>query len=558
MKLSRFMAHLKLRTKFVLPISLILGLSMLTISSYLIKRQSDSIMREVEIRGETIIKMLAINAESGVLFESTYELDDMLKILSQFETVEYAVIKNNEGTVLSRTGRSVSIVDRQTVRHDISGTGSDEHAHELVRDSAGNEIIVLSAPITTQKKTINREHLGITGGLDNSVALSNETEVIGSIEMGFSLSNVRRLAAGAQAAAIFLTVIILIITMVVVMMVVNAAIRPVTALVAVTDQISHGDLSKRVEIEQFDEIGHLAVTFNKMIDSLKQSRDEIEQYNRNLEQKIIERTQQLEDAQAQLIQSEKMSAIGQLAAGVAHELNNPLGGILGYAQFTLEKLQKNVPEKTSTKEVDSYIRYVTDIETQARRCKTIVQNLLRFSRSSKAVDFATIDINKIVEETITFVQHQFHMKQIELQSHLEPTLPEISGNAGQLQQVFTNLLINAMHACESGAVVRIHTRFSPALGEFGGAIELQFVDNGCGIPSENLKKIFEPFFTTKEVGKGTGLGLSVSYGIIKEHGGEITVQSTVGRGTTFTIVLPVQKYTTDADKKVGVGAAHTA
>jgi two-component system NtrC family sensor kinase len=287
-----------------------------------------------------------------------------------------------------------------------------------------------------------------------------------------------------------------------------------------------------------------------MIGSLQQSRFEIEQYNRNLEEKIIERTQQLEEAQAQLVQSEKLSAIGQLAAGVAHELNNPLGGILGYAQFTLEKLSKNVPDKTTKKEVDSYVRYVGDIEAQARRCKTIVQNLLRFSRTSQGVEMEEVDVNAAIVDTISFVEHQLRLHQITLETNLDPNLPRIMGNVGQLQQVFTNLTINAMHASQPNSIFRIESRFSRALGEFGGAVELKFIDYGCGINEEDMKKIFEPFFTTKEIGKGTGLGLSVSYGIIKAHHGEINVTSEVNRGTTFTIVLPVQKSTVPADNEL--------
>jgi two-component system NtrC family sensor kinase len=348
-------------------------------------------------------------------------------------------------------------------------------------------------------------------------------------------------------AVIFLTVFVLLFAVLVIAVIVSAITNPLTELVSVTDQVSKGDLNQKVEIERGDEIGHLANTFNEMIVSLRQSRDEIEQYNRTLEGKIIDRTRQLEEAQNALIQSEKMSAIGQLAAGVAHELNNPLGGILGYAQFTLEKLQKNDPTHTTSREIESYTRYVTDIEVQARRCKQIVQNLLRFSRSSRTIDLESVDLNKIVEETMTFMEHQLHMNQIELRLELEPALPLVQGNAGQLQQVFTNLVINALHASKVGSSIVIISRFSPAVGEFGGAVELQFIDQGHGIPAENIKKIFEPFFTTKEIGKGTGLGLSISYGIIKEHGGEITVSSIVGKGTTFTVVLPVQKTAEDVD-----------
>jgi two-component system NtrC family sensor kinase len=255
-----------------------------------------------------------------------------------------------------------------------------------------------------------------------------------------------------------------------------------------------------------------------------------------------------------LIQSEKMSAIGQLAAGVAHELNNPLGGILGYAQFALEKMKKKKVGDPEDKELTSFIRYLTDIETQARRCKAIVQNLLRFSRSRRATEFEDVDINAIIEDTVTFVEHQLHMNQIELKLELNDSLPIVQGSSGQLQQVFTNLIINAMHASAPQSMIHIKSRFSPAVGEFDGAVEVQLIDQGSGIEPESIKKIFEPFFTTKEVGKGTGLGLSVSYGIIKDHGGEIKVESVVGQGTTFTLILPVQKSIFGADNSIETAA----
>ena len=243
-----------------------------------------------------------------------------------------------------------------------------------------------------------------------------------------------------------------------------------------------------------------------------------------------------------------MSAIGQLAAGVAHELNNPLGGILGYAQIALEKMKKVEATNPVRAELANYERYLTEIEKQARRCKNIVQNLLRFSRLPRRAEFEMVDVNRIITDTVTFVEHQMHMNQIDLKLELASRLPSISGNAGQLQQVFTNLIINAMHASSAGSDITIKTLSSPALGEFGGAIEVQFIDQGCGIPRENIKKIFEPFFTTKELGKGTGLGLSVSYGIIRDHGGEIRAISTPGKGSIFTVVIPLQNPWDEADK----------
>jgi signal transduction histidine kinase len=539
---------MSLRIKFILPIAAMLVVSMLAISGYLVRRQSESFRHELEVTGETMVRVLAIDAESGVLFGSKYDLEELLKAPTQFDVVTYTSIKSVDGSILAQIGDSAKqAVGIMTAEDSILNDTSHKFTYTTGAD--GNEYLVITRPIVTVKRAVSRENLGLTGGLDSTLTGGVTTEIIGHIEMGLSLEHVNRSILEAKIASYFLTAIIVIGTILMLTFIVGVVVRPVTRLVKVTDRVSHGDLDVKVEINQTDEIGHLARTFNNMIESLRQSRAEIERYNKTLEEKIIERTQQLEEAQAQLIQSEKMGAIGQLAAGVAHELNNPLGGILGYAQFTLEKLLKNVPERTTTKEIQSYIRYVTDIEAQARRCKTIVQNLLRFSRSSRTVEFDDVDVNKTVEETLTFVGHQLHLNQIELQTVLDANLPHIQGNAGQLQQVFTNLIINAMHASLPGSTIMITSRFSPALGEFGGTVELSFLDHGTGIKDEHLKRIFEPFFTTKEVGKGTGLGLSVSYGIIKEHGGEISVQSAVGKGTTFTIVLPIQKPEPESDKE---------
>ncbi|HOP07815.1 MAG TPA: ATP-binding protein [candidate division Zixibacteria bacterium] len=532
---------LSLKTKFVLPISGILIAGILVIGSYLIDRQSESYRRELETNGETMIRIMAMQAESGVLFELKYELDELLGKFAVFDDIQAAIIYNNDGEVLASIGDwpTEGLTYMRGIPHNDASAFDCQDAY--VENSVGQEFIELNHPVVTKVEKLDRENLGITSGIGENLTKTMVTETIGRIKLVLSLESVNKAITAAQTATILLTVVVTILTIIFVAFFVQIVTKPVKQLVEITDQVSRGDLTQRVEVTQHDEIGRLANTFNKMIESLKLSRDEIEEYNRNLEEKIIQRTLELEQAQAQLVQSEKMSAIGQLAAGVAHELNNPLGGILGYAQFALEKMKKSLPSAANQKEMTSYVKYLTDIETQARRCKAIVQNLLRFSRASKETDFEPVNINSVITDTVIFVEHQLHMNQIELVDDLDPNIPPIMGNAGQLQQVFTNLIINAMHASPPESTITVSSRFSPALGEFGGAVEASVRDNGCGISPENINKIFEPFFTTKDVGKGTGLGLSVSYGIINEHGGEIRVDSKPGQYTIFTIILPLQK-----------------
>lgn len=546
MSLPNIIKKCKLRTKLIVPTIAMLVISLVSISGYMIMRQAEGFRSELHSNGETMIRILAMNAESGVLFESEYELDELLTILPSFDAFTYANISNADRVVLSEIGTFNSDNINTKIAHIRESEPQESLKHFFIELNDGTEYFEFNLPVVTIKESLSRETLGVTGGYGSGVKKVT-TEEIGSVKLILSLKSVNTSIASATITAILLTIFVLLLSTILLMLLVKVITKPIKLLVDITDQVSHGDLTQKVDIEQHDEIGHLAKTFNKMIESLKGSRDEIEAYNRNLEEKIVERTLALEETQSQLIQSEKMSAIGQLAAGVAHELNNPLGGILGYAQFALEKMNKNNPEDNPNKEVEGYIRYLSYIENQAKRCKSIVQNLLRFSRSTHTTEVENVDINKVIMETQTFVEHQLHMKQITLEIETTDNMPIIMANGGQLQQVFTNLIINAMHASKFDSIIKITTGFSPAVGEFGGTVEIKVIDQGIGISDEIVNKIFEPFFTTKEVGKGTGLGLSLSYGIIRDHGGEIKVESEVGKGTTFTIILPVQKANIETD-----------
>jgi signal transduction histidine kinase/DNA-binding response OmpR family regulator len=244
-------------------------------------------------------------------------------------------------------------------------------------------------------------------------------------------------------------------------------------------------------------------------------------------QRLEEAYRRLEEAQRQLIQTEKLAAIGQLAAGVAHEINNPLTGILGFAQLLIQE-EGLTPQQREDLE---------SIYKQSQRCRTIIQNLLQFSHR-KEPKMEDIDMAPLVETTLKLVQYDFKTSGIELAVDVPSGLPPIHGDPNQLQQVFLNLLTNARQALEpkkAGGKISI----SAVARE--GWVVLEFSDNGTGIPQEHLGKIFDPFFTTKPVGKGTGLGLSISYGIIQQHQGKIRAESAPGKGSTFVIELPARK-----------------
>ena len=281
--------------------------------------------------------------------------------------------------------------------------------------------------------------------------------------------------------------------------------RPLERLLEATKIVARGQFDVKVTSRSRDEIGDLADSFNQMASELEL------------------REKALKDTQVALVQSEKMAAFGQLGAGIAHEVKNPLAGILGLTQLCLLEEEKETTQ----------FKNLSLIEKETKRCKTIIENLLKFSRQEK-VAFDMLDVNRVALDTIAIINHQLGINQIKLLQELAPDLPPVYGNANQIQQVLLNLMINAQQAMagKPGTMKLATSRLDMKM------IKIQVIDDGPGIPEDVQSKIFEPFFTTKPVGQGTGLGLSVSYGIVKTHKGDIDVQSEPGKGTVFTILLP--------------------
>jgi two-component system NtrC family sensor kinase len=302
-------------------------------------------------------------------------------------------------------------------------------------------------------------------------------------------------------------------------------IKPLQGMVAATHQISNGDLNHKVEIHSQDEIGQLAAAFNQMTEKLKAANKELVDWGTTLEKKVAERTKELVEMQARLIQSEKLASLGKLAAGIAHEINNPLGGVLIYTHLLLEDTDKDSGQYENLKK----------IVKETTRCKDIVKGLLEFSRP-KEPEMVPTDIHEAINRALAIFEPQALFQNIQVQKEFSE-VPRIIADSSQLQQVFTNIIANAAEAMAGSGILTIRT----SLEKQTGRIKIELSDTGHGIKPENMTRLFEPFFTTKEVGKGTGLGLAISYGIVQKHQGSIEVRSEIGKGTTFTVILPVKR-----------------
>jgi len=382
--------------------------------------------------------------------------------------------------------------------------------------------------------------LGIITPIENQPSCTNagchahpaEQKILGVLDTDMSLARADASLAESSLSMLGYTVLavglIAVLSGVFVWRVVHI---PVKKLKVGTERLSGGELGYQLDIQSDDEVGELARSFNQMSRQLREAREEADAWSQGLEDRVDEKTRELKLAHQQVMQAEKMASIGKLAATVAHEINNPLSGILTYAKLLRKWLDRPEWDAQRRDEARSSLEL---IESESRRCGEIVRNLLTFSRSAP-MNLQWASLNEVVDRCLRLVQHQIDLNNVQLQAELAEELPQVQCDPGQIEQLLLALVMNAIEAMPRGGNLWVRSRMVPALG----AVQLEVQDDGVGISQDLLPNLFEPFFTTKERGHGVGLGLAISKGIVERHRGRIDVESRPGQGTKFTVTLPV-------------------
>lgn len=467
------------------------------------------------------------------------------------------VIADKQGVdrirMYNREGRMVFSTDLRE-QHSIASSTSEVcascHSKDAIRNSPTEDARVRYAKSPDGVKTIN-----MVAPIYNEPSCSNaachahraSTKVLGVVDVALRLDPVQKQTRVITLQTIGWTLLeVGIGAAFVILFTKRFVATPIRDLIAGTKAVSEMELDRPITIgaaRRSQEVDELVDSFNRMRERVKVSVAELNDMQATLESKVEERTQQLKAAQKKLIQSDRLATLGQLAASVAHEINNPISGVLNLSML-LERLMANGSFPPGREA--EFRKYLSMISTETARVGRIVSDLLAFSRRSKP-QRAPADLNKLVRATIGLADHKLKLISAEIILDLQENLPLVECDSSQIQQVILNLVMNGAQAMQSsgGGRLIIRTRLIPQ----DESVELTVQDTGEGIAPENLSKIFDPFFTTKAEGKGVGLGLAVLYGIVKAHEGEVEVVSQRNQGTTFTITLPLKSQANSAEAR---------
>jgi len=513
--------RINLISKITIAISLILLIFMLLFAYINIATLKDMLLEaaisDADKLSETIIK----TTHYEMLEDNRIRAYEMIQEVGTLQGVEHIRMINKSGHITFSTekGEIGRLLDKKEAGCNMCHTSGEtkEHASTMNRsrifsDKRGRQVVGMAKAIYNEKSCY----------LSACHFHPPKQRILGVLDIIVSLENVRTLIANYRNKIIALTIVLLISISIGITFFTHRLVnRPVKNLLKQTQRIAQGDLDSFVRTGgSHDEMGDLSNAFNQMTASLKIARADLEEWAENLEAKVDARTSEIKQMQMQLIRSEKLASLGTLVAGIAHEINNPLTGLLMFAN--LIKINPHLTEAINN-DVDVIIN-------EAERCAKIVRGLLDFAHES-IPQKKSASLSKIMEATLALIGCQSCFQNIDIIQDYQSDLPLISVDENQIQQVFINMLLNAAQSISASGSIYIKT-----YTEGDEYICLQITDTGAGIREEDMGKVFDPFFTTKGE-KGTGLGLSVSHGIIKRHGGIIEVQSKVNKGTVLTIKL---------------------
>ncbi len=393
----------------------------------------------------------------------------------------------------------------------------------IYRNGGGQHVLGIVTPIENQPSCSNAE----------CHAHPADQQVLGVLDTDLSLAKADTQLAVSSARMFYYTAGAMLIVAVLSWLFVWRVVgQPIQALKNGTEHLCHGDLGYQIEVQSADEVGELARSFNGMSRRLRAANEEIVTWTKTLEDRVEQKTTELSRAHEHVLHVERMASIGKMAAVVAHEVNNPLSGILTYAKLLRKWVGTGQAEHEKREEAMQCLELIA---TESRRCGELIKNLLSLSRTAP-MNIQSTDMNAVIDRTLMLVRHQLDLGGVELQVNLAQDLPLVPCDPAQIEQVFIALIMNAIDAMPQGGTLWLEDRLTSKDTE----IEIKIRDNGTGIAPDILPHIFEPFLTTKESGHGTGLGLAIARGIVERHQGRIEVESVLGQGTTFVVTIPAQ------------------
>ena len=532
------MVEMRNSLKFKVGLSLVgaLAITVFIFSMMVVHNNREELLQQVTKNSAQLSRVVMSSTRFAMLQNQPYHVSEIIQDVGDQKDIEKVRILSKEGVII-----------HSSVKAEI-GNRVDQEAEACLACHL-DEKSLRESPMVGRSRFFSNENgkrmLGSTAVIHNEPSCAGagchmsvkEQPILGVLDIIYPLDEIEKTLRTNTYTVFGLSIGFILLLGLLVSYLVNRTIYlPLKDLDDGAERLAAGDLENSIPVRSKDEFGHLANSFNSMTRALRKSRVDLEDWGRTLEQKVEKATRELHKAQAETARSEKLASVGLLAAGIAHELNNPLTGVLTFTYL----VRKNLPDDSpDAEDLDLVIR-------ETKRCAGIIRRLLDFSRE-KTPETTFCDLNILITETVQLIAQAAQLKDIEISTELDEQLPAVWIDEDLVKQVIMNMLVNAQHAIENDGRITIRTRLlaasdcSETLAEPQDMAEIVITDSGCGIPPDDLQRIFDPFFTTKGVGKGTGLGLSVSHGTIEAHGGTIEVESTVGKGTEFRIYLPIDE-----------------
>ncbi|MGK5093925.1 ATP-binding protein [Deltaproteobacteria bacterium TL4] len=502
----------KISFKLIFAVGCVIMLTIGIFSYAVISAQQEELIAQVELSTHQLSETIKSSMKHDMMVKDRERVHQTIDTIGSQSGIEKVRIINKEGEIIFSSDKSVmnTLVDMNAEACYACHVADQP----LVRLSIPERTRIFVTPDKDRKMGMINPIYNEPGCWQADCHAHAEAQkVLGILDITMSLTEVdAQIRASQIKTLIFGSGTIAIVSLLLFFFVQRLVGTPVTRLVRAINEVAAGDLNHKIEIDSHDELGNLAKSFNDM-------------------------TEKLSDAQRQLYQSDKLASIGRLAAGVAHELNNPLTGVLTYSSYLLKRIDKD--EDKADLEV---------IVRETKRCRQIVKELLDFARPVPS-EKKQVPINEVLQKTIDIISNQLKSNVV-IVKHLSQDLPLVWADENQLFQVFINLFVNAADALgEAGGEITVTT--SSGRSKDQDFVAVRVTDSGCGISPEGMTKIFEPFYTTKGQ-RGTGLGLAMVWGIVEKHKGHIDVESTVGEGTTFTLHFPLSKQTNSLIKEGNV------